>query len=124
MVEKLTPRLQKQCIFTREPFQVSSHPPSLAIPIQVCSTASRFRHVPFVSSYPRCVKPLSLSAKTKCCAAPKLKNSGAKLLPDLAPDGTTTTVWGLWMASTIAMQKPLNAGSYYYTYTRASTTFY
>nr|XP_006825496.1 PREDICTED: uncharacterized protein LOC100375701 [Saccoglossus kowalevskii] len=101
MVAKLTPRLQKQSTFMREPLQVGL---KLA-PIQVCSTASGLKKVPSASSYLRCVKPSS---------RPETEEEWKEVATMFSTRWSYHNCLGAVDGKHIAMKKPPNAGSYYY----------
>ena len=103
MVEKLTPHIKKETTFMQEPLAVGL---KLAATLSFLVTRNSYPIIQYsfkdeATILPEVCKAIIQSTRTKCSAAPKLKRSERRLLKSSARGGTTTTVWGQWMANTL-----------------------
>ncbi|KAJ8019743.1 Protein ALP1-like [Holothuria leucospilota] len=100
MVEKLTPRLQKQSTFMREPLQVG------------LKLAATLRFLATGNSYPS----LQYSFRDEVLRCPKTEEEWEEVAARFSSRWNYHNCLGAVDGKHIAMKKPPNAGSYYYNY--------
>ena len=122
MVEKLTPRLQKQCTFMREPLQVDL---KLVATLRFLATGNfypslqySFRvHVSTICKFiPEVCKGIIAVYKDEVQRCPKTEEEWKEVAATFSSRWNYHNCLGAVNGEHIAMKKPPNAGSYYYNY--------
>ena len=122
MVEKLTPRLQKQCTFMREPLQVglklAATPRFLATGNSYPSLQYSFRvHVSTICKFiPEVCKGIIAVYKDEVLRCPKTEEEWKEVAATFSSNWNYHNCLGAVDGKHITMKKPSNAGSYYYNY--------
>ena len=122
MVEKLTPRLQKQSTFMREPLQVGL---KLAVTLRFLATGNSYKSLQysfrveasticnFILEVCKAIIAVYMGEVLRC---PKTEEEWKEVAARFASTWNYHNCLGTVDGKHIAMKKPPNAGSYYYNY--------
>ncbi|XP_068238487.1 putative nuclease HARBI1 [Palaemon carinicauda] len=122
MVEKLTPRLQKQSTFKREPLQVGL---KLAVTLLFLATGSSYQSLQYsfrveastiCKFIPEICKAIIAIYKDEVLCCPKTEEECKEVAARFSSRWNYHNFLGPVDGKHIAIKKPPNAGSYYYNY--------